>query len=564
MEPLGALTIRKLVERSVAAFGSRPALSMVDGPPITYAQLGEHVRTLAGVLADRGVRPRDRVAILGESCPHWGLAYFAITTMGAIAVPILPDFQATQVQHILRHSGARALFVSDRHLAKVEEAELPDLETLLLLEDFSVLPPQTRRDGLARLLEEGRREFARLREAVRQRGQPPAAEPGETDVAAIIYTSGTTGNSKGVVLTHRNLVANIVATLKIQDINADDRLLSVLPMSHTYECTVGFLLPMMQGACVYYLDKPPVARVLLPAMEKVRPTIMLTVPLIMEKIFKTRVLPQFTRNPLLRGLYRLPAVRRRLHRIAVRKLLRTFGGELRFFGIGGALLSAEAEQFLRDGGFPYAVGYGLTETSPLVAGCGAALTRFRSTGPAIPGVEVRIDSPNPQTGEGEIWVRGPNVMREYYKDPERTAEVLTPEGWFRTGDLGVLDRDGYLYIKGRLKNVIVGPSGENIYPEEIEAALNRFDCVLESVVYEQDGQLVARVHPNYEVFDQEFASRRLTDAQLRAAIADRLETVRRAANAGLPPFCRVQRLIEQPEEFEKTPTKKIKRYLYTS
>ena len=564
MEPLTTMTLKHLLDRSVDQHAARPALTMVGDEPLTYAVLGEQVRTLSGVLHDRQVRPGDRVAILSESCPNWGVAYFAITTMGAIAVPILPDFHPAEVNHILRHAGARAVFISERQLTKLDDAELEQLDTVYMIEDFSILPAQRQRDGLARLIQEGRREFARRREAVHQRGGQELPAVKEDDVAAIIYTSGTTGNSKGVVLTHRNLVFDAMATLKIQDVRSSDRLLSVLPMSHAYECTIGFIIPVSQGACVYYLDKPPVARVLLPALEKVKPTMMLTVPLIMEKLFKTRVLPQFTRNPVMRALYGIPAVRRKLHRVAVKKIEKMFGGELRFYGIGGALLAPDVEQFMRDGGFPYAVGYGLTETAPLIAGCAPAVTRYRSTGVVVPGVEVQIHEPNPDTGEGEIWVRGDNVMREYYQDPDRTAEVLSEDGWFRTGDLGRLDADGYLYIRGRLKNVIVGSNGENIYPEAIEAVLNRPDFVLESMVYEDEGQLVARVHLNYEVLDQEFASRKLTESQVRAAVEEKLEALRQETNASVSPFSRLQRLLEQPEEFEKTPTKKIKRYLYVN
>jgi long-chain acyl-CoA synthetase len=563
MEPLEALTLKHLLSRSVAAFGDRPALSMVDGEPLTYTQLGEQVRSLSAVLAERQIRPGDRVAILSESCPNWGVAYFAITTMGAIAVPILPDFQPNEVHHILRHAGARAVFISEKQLVKLEDAELDALDTVAVIEDFSILTPEKPLRGLAKLIHEGRSEFARLREIASKKDQEEPAEIQETDTACIIYTSGTTGNSKGVVLTHRNLVFDASATMEIQEIVSTDRLLSVLPMSHSYECTIGFLIPMMTGACVYYLDKPPVARVLLPAMERIKPTLMLTVPLIMEKIFKARVLPKFTGSPIMRGLYRIPAVRRRLHKIAAGKVHKLFGGELRFFGIGGALLAPDVEQFMRDGGFPYAIGYGLTETAPLIAGSGPEATRYRATGVVVPGVEVRIEQPNPDTGEGEIWVRGDNVMKEYYLDPERTAEVLTPEGWFQTGDLGTLDADGYLYIRGRLKNVIVGSSGENIYPEEIEALLNRADYVLESLVYEDSGQLVARIHPNYELLDEEFGHRHLNESQTRAAIAEKLEDLRQKTNSEVASFSRLQRLIEQPDEFVKTPTKKIKRYLYT-
>jgi long-chain acyl-CoA synthetase len=262
-------------------------------------------------------------------------------------------------------------------------------------------------------------------------------------------------------------------------------------------------------------------------------------------------------------LYKLPALRKRIHRAAGKKLMQTFGGQLKFFGIGGAKLSREVELFLREGGFPYAIGYGLTETSPLIAGCTPSLTRFRSTGPVVPGMEVRIADPEASTGIGEIQTRGTSVMKGYYRDPERTAETFTPDGWFRTGDLGVLDKDGYLYIEGRLKNMILGPSGENIYPEAVESVINRSDVVLESIVYEDEGQLAARVHLDYEKLDESFSAEGLTEAQIRSRIETMLEDIRKTTNESVSAFSRIARVIEQVEPFEKTPTQKIKRYLYT-
>jgi long-chain acyl-CoA synthetase len=291
---------------------------------------------------------------------------------------------------------------------------------------------------------------------------------------------------------------------------------------------------------------------------------MLAVPLIIEKLFKTRILPGIRRHLVTRLLYRLPAARKRIHLTAGRRLERLLGGELRFFGIGGASLSPTVERFLRDAGFPYAVGYGLTETAPLLTGCGPKHTRYRSAGPPVPGVEIRIAKPHAATGIGEIQARGAPVMQGYYKDPERTAAAFTPDGWFRTGDLGRIDPGGYLYITGRLKNVIVGPSGENIYPEAVESVIHRSELVLESLVYEEDGHIVARVHLDYEKLDEQFTSERLSESQARARIARLLEEIRRATNAQVASFSRLSRIIEQMEPFEKTPTLKIKRHLYVS
>ncbi len=557
-------TLKQVFNRSVELYANLPALSMVDEQPMTYGELGEQVNTLSTILHKRGITAGDRVAILSENQPNWGVAYFAITTMGAIAVPILPDFHANEVLHILRHSSAKAIFISEKQFQKIEDTDVETLHTIFLIEDFSVISAETRVERLKNVLRDGQREYAKLKEAALKMARRLPQDVREEDIASIIYTSGTTGHSKGVVLTHKNLVFDALATIKIQKVTSDDRLLSVLPLSHTYENTVGFLIPMLQGASIYYLDKPPVARVLLPAMQKVKPTIMLTVPLIMEKIYKMRLLPKFTSSSLMRYLYSKPAIRKRLHRMAAKKVLKMFGGEVHFFGIGGALLAPDVELFLREGRFPYAIGYGLTETSPIVAGCSPNVTRYRSTGPALPGVEVRIVNPNPATGEGEICIRGENVMQGYYNDPERTAEVIDAEGWFHSGDLGVLDEDGFLYIKGRLKNMILGPSGENIYPEGIESIINKSDLVLESLVYKEHGHLVARVHLNYEELDKEFKTRKLSESQIAQHIQQKLEDLRKQVNANVSSFSRLNKLIEQPEPFEKTPTKKIKRYLYVS
>ena len=300
----------------------------------------------------------------------------------------------------------------------------------------------------------------------------------------------------------------------------------------------------------------------MPAMAKVRPTVMLSVPLVIEKIFKGRIHPKLTGNPVVRGLYGIPFFRKRLHVAAGRKLLASFGGRLRMFTIGGAPLSPDVELFLREAGFPYAIGYGLTETSPLVAGSPPASTKFRSTGFPVSGARIMIDRPDPATGEGEILVKGPMVMKGYFKDPGRTAEAMTPDGWFRTGDLGMFDRSGYLYIKGRLKNLILGPSGKNIYPEEIESTINEFDIVVESLVFQEENQLAARVHLNYEELDKLFSRVQLTESQIRERMRTLLDDLRRQINARLASFSRIQKLVEQREPFEKTPTQKIKRHLY--
>ncbi|MCI0512045.1 AMP-binding protein, partial [candidate division KSB1 bacterium] len=556
MKTLETLTLKSVIEHSAEVFVGRQAMTMVNGEPLTYQAFFNQVQKLSAFLHDQGIITGDRVALLSENRPQWGVAYFAITTMGAVVVPILPEFRANEVNHILRHAGCKAVIISNRQLEKLDDSQFDRLNAIMMVEDFSLAPRPQGKDRLKEVVLEGSKELAKFREAaLRFTGFIPP-EVREDDLASIIYTSGTTGHSKGVMLTHKNIVFDALATLKIQSVTETDRLLSILPLSHAYECTLGMVIPLIAGACVYYLDKPPTARVLLPAMAQVKPTMMLTVPLVIEKIYKMQILPKFTRKAFIRALYHLKPIRRKLHRIAGKKLYASFGGALHFFGIGGAALAPEVEQFLRDAKFPYAIGYGLTETSPIIAGCSPDKTRFRSTGPVIPGVEIKIDNPHPQTGEGEILARGPIIMRGYYNDPERTVSVMTPDGWFRTGDLGVLDADGYLYIKGRLKNMILGPSGENIYPEEIETVINEFDYVLESLVFEHEHQMYARVHLNYEALDQTFGDSKLSEFQLQKHIQELLENLRTQVNQRVPNFARIKKIIEQSEPFEKTPTQK--------
>ncbi len=557
------LTLQRTIENSCRKNSSNIALSYTDDEPIRYSDLKRQIDHLSAFLKNQGVVHGDHVAILGENSPQWGIAYFAITTTGAVAVPILPDFHTSEIHHILRHSGSKVIFISERFYQKIEDLDFTDINCVILLNNFSIINPATSKASLSQLIAEGSRELRKIKNLVLSLTGLIQREIAENDIAAIIYTSGTTGHSKGVMLTHKNIVWNASASSKIPGINEKDRMLSVLPLAHVYECTLGLVLPVMSGASVYYLKKLPTAAVLLPALEKVKPTMMLTVPLIIEKMYKTRIMPEIKKRMIVRFAYRFPVIRKRIHKIAGMKLMHTFGGALRFFGIGGAALSPEVEQFLIEAEFPYAIGYGLTETSPLVAGANAEKTKYRSTGPVVPGLDVRIKNPDPKSGIGEIVVRGPSVMKRYYRYPEQTEKVLSHEGWFHTGDLGSFDENGYLYINGRMKNVILGPSGENIYPEAVESVINRSDIVLESLVYQDQEQLVARIYLDYEKLDAEFSGSGFTESQVQEKIFQLLEDIRKQVNEQVSSFSRINRVIEQTESFEKTPTQKIKRYLYT-
>ncbi len=541
------LTFPALFSNTLQDHGNCDAYAFVGEKPKTYETVDREIKALTALLEKTGISRGDKVAILSSNMPNWGVAYFSITFMGAVAVPILPDFSATEVSNVLDHSEAKAIFISTNLQPRIEGYKSEFLTTGISIEDFSLI-------------------FSDKKDI----GYDPSAVPsgvyevGEEDLASIIYTSGTTGRSKGVMLTHKNISFNAMKGNVIQPIDENDRFLSVLPLSHTYENTLGLILPMLGGSCVYYLRKPPTPTVLLPAMAEVKPTMMLTVPLIMEKIYFNKILPTFKSKKILSFLYSIGFIRKKLHAVAGKKLYKTFGGHLKFYGIGGAKLNKTVEKFLIEARFPYAIGYGLTETAPLLAGANPSKSVFDSTGPAIEDIELKINNPDKKTGEGEIWARGPNVMKGYYKEPEMTREVLTPDGWFKTGDLGTMDSNNNLYIKGRLKNMIVGASGENIYPEEIESIINNFRFVVESLVIQQKGKLVAYVHLNMEELEKKYqtlkddVTKQYTDKK-----EELLEELQEYVNSKVSKFSQITKVVLQPVPFQKTATLKIKRFLYT-
>ena len=540
-------TFPEIFNETLRKFGKRNAYAFVGEEPKTYETVNKEVRALIAFLEKIGIGHGDKVAILSLNMPNWGIAYFSATFMGAVVVPVLPDFSNKEVANILEHSGAKAIFISASLLPRIEGFKSEDLKTAILMEDFSLNYPKN-----------GSVKFDSS--AVPAKNYNIKGE----DLASIIYTSGTTGRSKGVMLTHKNISFNALKGRNIQYIDENDRFLSVLPLSHSYENTLGLILPMLCGSCVYYLRKPPTPAVLLPALEEIHPTMMLTVPLIIEKIYFNKIMPAFRDNKLLKVLYKIPFIRKKLNAAAGRKLMETFGGELKFYGIGGAKLNKSVERFLIEAHFPYAIGYGLTETSPLLAGSNPQRAVFESTGPAIDGIELIIKDPDKKTGEGEIWARGQNVMKGYYREPEMTKEVLTDDGWFRTGDLGTLDQKNNLFIKGRLKNMIVGASGENIYPEEIESIINNFRFVLDSLVVQQKGKLVALVHINieelekkYQIFKQDMTR------QFEEKVDEVLNELQEYVNSQVNKFSQIHKVVLQPVPFQKTATLKIKRFLYT-
>ena len=529
-------TLAKLYDYATTVYSKKQYTQWYDTKEggYTYSSFKAKCDSLSKKLTQYGIGAGDKVAIFSQSMPNWSVAFFSLVPFGRIAIPILPDSSENEVTNIINHSETKVIFVSQRLAGKVSQ-EIKDRMTLVIdLDTFEVLHSDDEKftcDG-------------------------KTAVPTPEDIATIIYTSGTTGSAKGVVLSHRNLASNVITCYHSCKRTDKDRWLSILPMAHTLEMTLGMLYPMYCGASVYYLQKPPVASLLMKALKVVRPTTMLTVPLIIEKVYKGSVLPTIKKSRTLTWMNE--HMNGLMCRIIGMKLKATFGGHVTFYGIGGAKLDPEVEEFLLKAKFPYAIGYGLTETSPLL---GYAMNGWRTVGSfgyPVYNVQLKLHNVNPETGEGEVVAKGPNVMLGYYKDPQRTKSVFTEDGWFRTSDIAVLDEKGRYHIKGRNSNMILGPSGENIYPEEIESVINNVEGVSESIVVERDGRLVALVQPTENFIQWDKESEDKFYEKLDKWKASLLKKVNKNVNK----TSQVSSVEVMKEPFEKTATQKIRRFRY--
>lgn len=553
------MTLNDIIDASQKKFADLPAVGMALELPITYQVFYERIIVLAGRLSREGVKKGDHVAILAENSPNWGVAYFAIVRLGAVAVPILPDLPEADVHHILKEMQVPLLFTTERQIEKIYELNHKSLKRIVMLDDSAAsldfLAVETFSGYLA-----GAREMGEKAEA---KGDLVFAKVHEDDLASILYTSGTSGHSKAVMLSHKNLAANARSASAMIDVKPGAVFLSILPLSHAYEFTVGFILPLLRGARIAYAGKAPTPAVLQKLCSQEKPYAMFVVPLVLEKIYKKRVLPQISKSFVLSLICKVGLGRKFIHKRIGARLLEFFGGNLQLMGIGGAALNPEVEQFLYDADFPYLIGYGLTECAPLLAGGppGDKTIVVGSTGKPVPGVRIKIVGPDPQTGIGEIYGCGPNVMQGYYNDPDATAEALTVDGWLATGDLGFIDDLGNLHIRGRSKSVIVMSNGENVYPEAIEHKINGHPWVVESLVVENNGRLDAWVYPDYEYIDAATAGQ--SRLQRHDYIAGLLAEMRKGLNEQLSAAARLTRIHEYREPFIKTATHKIKRYLYS-
>ena len=529
-------SLAEVFSYATGKYAKRPAYGIVgqeDGR-YNYAEFKEVCRRISRLLSNFGINPNDKVAIFSQNMPNWAVAFFSITAFGRIAVPMLTELSENEIRNILTHSGTKALFVSKKLFSKVPADLIEKLHIVIATDDLSILKAED-----AAYTCDGR-----------------IKTPLSDDLACLIYTSGTTGAAKGVMLTHRNFCANILASWKAQPAHRHDVFLSILPLAHTYEMSVGMLYAFSVGAMTWYLSKAPTPAVLLPAFKKLRPTIMLSVPLVIEKIYRSSIVPTIEKSRFLKGLQKsFPSL---LYWLVGMKLKGTFGGRIKFFGIGGAKLDEEVERFLAKAGFPYAIGYGMTEVAPLICNASPFKTHIGTTGIHAWALQVRLDNVNPATSEGEIMVKGDAVMMGYYKDYHRTRQVLSDDGWFHTGDLATVDKRGRYSIKGRLGSVIIGSSGENIYPEEIESVINNISGVNESLVVEKNGRLVALVHFDDNVLDWNYDDEDKFLAEMEKRKKDILDFV----NAHVNRNSRIKEVQVEKEPFIKTATMKIRRFLY--
>ncbi|MBE6281950.1 MAG: long-chain fatty acid--CoA ligase [Bacteroides sp.] len=540
------------IEESIKKNWDLDALTDYKGATLQYKDVARKIEKLHIIFEESGIQKGDKIAVCGRNSSHWGVTFLATVTYGAVIVPILHEFKADNVHNIVNHSEAKLLFVGDIVWENLNENAMPNLEGIILMNDFTLLVSRSEKLNYARehLNELFGKKFPRnfRREHVSYFKESP------DELAVLNYTSGTTSYSKGVMLPYRALWSNIQFAFDVLKLNPGDKLVSMLPMAHMYGLAFEFLYEFSAGCHIYFLTRMPSPKIILQAFAEVKPQLVIAVPLIIEKIIKKNVLPKLE-TPTMKLLLKVPIVSDKIKATVREQIMNAFGGNFYEIVVGGAAFNQEVEQFLRSINFPYTVGYGMTECAPII--CYEDWKRFKqaSCGKPVPRMEVKILSPDPQNIVGEIVCKGDNVMLGYYKNPEATAEVLDKDGWLHTGDLGVMDAEGNITIKGRSKNMLLGPSGQNIYPEEIEDKLNNMPYVSESIIIQQaDGKLAALIYPD---FDDAFAHG-LDEKGIEKA----MEENRVQLNTELPAYSQIARYKIYHEEFEKTPKKSIKRFLY--
>ena len=543
-----------LIEQSIITNWDKDALTDFKGATLQYHDVARKIEKLHIMFESSGVVKGDKIALCGRNSSNWAVAFLATLTYGAVAVPILHEFTADQIHNIVNHSEAKLLFIGDYVATIIDQTKMPDLEGIIYIPDYSLVVSRTdkltyAREHLNEMFGKKYPKYFRKEHVHYYKEQSP------DELALINYTSGTTGFSKGVMIPYRALWSNYDFALSVlgKIIKKGDNIISILPMAHMYGMAFEFMFEFLFGCHVFYLTRIPSPAIIAAAFAEVKPAIIIAVPLIIEKIIRKKVFPKIQNNRM-RILLNMPIVSKKVNEKIKEQVVKAFGGNFYEIIVGGAAFNQEVEQFLKRIGFPYTVGYGATECAPII--CYADHNDFvqGSCGKPVVHMEVKIDSPDPANVPGEILARGLNVMLGYYKNEEATASTLDAEGWYHTGDLGLMDADGNVFIKGRSKNMLLGASGQNIYPEEIEDKLNSLAMVNESVVVQRGEKLVGLVYPDFDEAD----TMRLNDADLEKI----MEQNRQELNTVQPPYCRLSAIEIVKEEFEKTPKKSIKRYLY--
>ena len=547
-------SFNELIEKSIISHWDRDALTDYKGQTLQYHDVARKIEKVHILFENSGIQRGDKIALCGRNSSQWAVAFLATLTYGAIAVPILHEFMPDQVHNIVNHSDARLLFAGDHVCGSIDPQQMPGLEGIIRSTDFSLLISRTdkltyAREHLNELYGKKFPKYFRKEHVSYYREQSP------DEMALINYTSGTTGFSKGVMIPYRALWSNFDFACSVMgnEVKEGDNIISILPMAHMYGMAFEFIYEFLRGCHVYYLNRIPSPAIIAQAFAEVKPRIIIAVPLVIEKIIRKKVFPKIQNNRM-RLLLQMPVISQRIREMICKEVVKAFGGNFFEIIIGGAAFNQEVEQFLHRISFPYTVGYGATECAPII--CYADWREFvpGSCGRAAKNMEVRIDSPDPQNIPGEILARGLNVMLGYYKNEEATRETIDAQGWYHTGDLGTMDREGNVFINGRSKNMLLGANGQNIYPEEIEDKLNSMTMVLESIVVQRDTKLVALVHPDFD----EAKSMNFSREDLQDVMNQNLTGL----NQQLPAYEKISEIVIHDEEFQKTPKKSIKRYLY--
>ncbi len=543
-----------LIQKSIIDNWDRDALTDYKGQTLQFHDVARKIEKVHILFENSGIQKGDKIALCGRNSSQWAVAFLATLTYGAIAVPILHEFNAEQIHNIVNHSEARLLFVGDHVATIIDPMAMPTLEGIINNPDYSLMISRTDKLTYARehLNELYGKKFPKY---FRKEHVEYYLEQSPDELAVINYTSGTTGFSKGVMIPYRALWSNYDFACDVlgKTIKAGDKIISMLPMAHMYGMAFEFIFEFLHGCHVFYLNRVPSPAIIAQALAEIKPVIVIAVPLIIEKIIRKKVFPKIQNNRM-RLLLQMPVISKKVREMICKEVLKAFGGKMYEVIIGGAALNQEVERFLKRIDFPYTVGYGATECAPIICYSDWHTFAQGSCGRAALHMQVEIDSPDPRRIPGEILTKGPNVMLGYYKNQEATNETIDRDGWYHTGDLGTMDAYGNVYINGRSKNMLLGPSGQNIYPEEIEDKLNSMTLVVESIVVQRDNKLVALVYPDYD-------EARATNFTVED-IKNIMEQNRNGLNEMLPAYEKISEIILQEQEFEKTPKKSIKRFLY--